>query len=1107
MNRSPLSWRIASIASLSAILLVGVLFPTAAHASCGDGVVDSGEDCDLGPLNGDAASCCTSACALRLGGEICRPAAGVCDLDDACDGANPECPTVPGRNVALGGTATQNTSLASDTGPQLAIDGNTSGEFIHGSVTHTADGPVHWWQVDLGDAYDVQLIRVWNRTDCCSTRLHDFHVILSDDPFESDDLVEILAQPGVTAEHHPEHAGTTTDFHVDRSARYVRIQKGGEVLQLAEVQVFERSDGKVAAGTECRAGAGACDVAEQCNGLDDDCPADAHLAIGTLCRPAAGWCDYPEYCAGGAHCPADVVETAGTVCRSALGLCDIEESCDGVSGACPDDAIHPAEYECRPRANSRDLVEICDGATTSCPMDLGFCAGQFDPTFSGGVVLTDPGVDWAGLRTVFEQPDGMLLGIGESGGDWGNGYRDLIAVLRYRHDGTLDASYADGGVAHVEVPGFEYAYYLDAIMQSSGRIVVLTESYSDQWEEGFHLLAIDAAGNLDPTFGEAGVAYVDAYEGDGATMRRLTLAPDGSLTMLGNTFDDEILLVRFDADGALDTSFGTAGRATHSYPGLFNVVRDAVVQPDGSVLALVRSLNDTTGRDFVVMRVQPDGSLDPAFGASGFVTTHVDDWDDPRTILLQPDGKIVVAGVSAPSSDHVWPVVLRYESDGSLDAGFGVGGVAQGPLESPTMQVSDAAQLPDGTIYVSGHRSYQSNTLFFRVFRPDGSVAGEIGDDGLVSGEVDILQVRAQGLAVTRSGKIVVAGWYWTGSRMGYMAARLHGSCVGEAWLGYRAQAPRFDSSGAPILGGNVLPAPWSVALADALLGAAPDRLENFEIGKVQHLLRRASLNAGPMRADGDAAFVRYAARPAKQGAGAPVNERFPKAARHLPRSWELENQFGTIRVTSNKARALLVPATTDLDASPLPPAPADPFLCYSVKATKDITDQTPDAGRGMGKLRRDMQAFLADSADFCALARDGNPAFAESMAEGTCLVDLRKPVELCNRVSMAAAAAPRITTATGIEELEAGEGDSLLCYAVKLSTKVAAEDVASMLGVAVGGRVAPKQAKPISHSARLGNPVLTTPAANFPAPLMLDTKGQAIACIESRVVNVATLP
>jgi hypothetical protein len=138
------------------------------------------------------------------------------------------------------------------------------------------------------------------------------------------------------------------------------------------------ADTKVAAGTECRASAGICDVAESCDGAGNDCPANGFVVAGTECRAAvAGGCDVAESCTGAAAaCPADVVAVAGTVCRASAGVCDAAETCSGASNSCPADAKVANGTTCRASAGVCDVAETCNGAANDCPADGFVAAGH-----------------------------------------------------------------------------------------------------------------------------------------------------------------------------------------------------------------------------------------------------------------------------------------------------------------------------------------------------------------------------------------------------------------------------------------------------------------------------------------------------------------------------------------------------------------------------------------------------------------------------------------------------------------------------------------------------------------------------------------------------------
>jgi len=131
-------------------------------------------------------------------------------------------------NVALGKTATQS-SIGWGGDPSRAVDGNTSGQWGDGSVTHTNGDASPWWQVDLGSAHTLERITIYNRTDCCSNRLNNFDVEYLD-----------AAGQVIATENFPGIAGSNTEITLaGTDVHAVRIElNGSNILSLAEVQVW-----------------------------------------------------------------------------------------------------------------------------------------------------------------------------------------------------------------------------------------------------------------------------------------------------------------------------------------------------------------------------------------------------------------------------------------------------------------------------------------------------------------------------------------------------------------------------------------------------------------------------------------------------------------------------------------------------------------------------------------------------------------------------------------------------------------------------------------------------------------------------------------------------
>jgi hypothetical protein len=131
-------------------------------------------------------------------------------------------------NIALNKNATQSSTGYGGV-PSRAVDGNTSGQWGVGSVTHTNSQSKAWWKVNLGSSHVVNKVTLWNRTDCCSNRLTNFHVDLLD----ANNIV-------IKTQNYPGTAGVKTEFNISASGVYaVRVQLNGtNFLSLAEVQVF-----------------------------------------------------------------------------------------------------------------------------------------------------------------------------------------------------------------------------------------------------------------------------------------------------------------------------------------------------------------------------------------------------------------------------------------------------------------------------------------------------------------------------------------------------------------------------------------------------------------------------------------------------------------------------------------------------------------------------------------------------------------------------------------------------------------------------------------------------------------------------------------------------
>jgi uncharacterized delta-60 repeat protein len=279
--------------------------------------------------------------------------------------------------------------------------------------------------------------------------------------------------------------------------------------------------------------------------------------------------------------------------------------------------------------------------------------------------------------------------------------------------------------------------------------------------EGRELLS---AGDLDPTFGVGGKVLSGNFLGSQDDVpHALVRQPDGKVVAAGTSFASgrsSVSLVRYNADGSLDATFGSGGQVVTTLAGPRVSVGQVAVQPDGKIV-VAGSIGGAAADDFLLGRFNADGSPDATFGIGGRVTTDFDGrTDQGEGVVVQPDGKLIVAGSSSVLDSTRIPtdpraVLVRYNADGSLDASFAVGGkltVAGAALTG----AQDVAVQADGKIVAVG--SQQSNFAVWR-FNVDGSPDAGFGEQGVARADVRVDGGDfAEGVAVQPDGRIVVVG-------------------------------------------------------------------------------------------------------------------------------------------------------------------------------------------------------------------------------------------------------------------------------------------------------------------------------------------------------------
>src|SRR5438045_7304009 len=164
-------------------------------------------------------------------------------------------------------------------------------------------------------------------------------------------------------------------------------------------------------------------------------------------------------------------------------------------------------------------------------------------------------------------------------------------------------------------------------------------------------IAQAADGDLDPTFGTEGKVLTD-FDHSTDIANAVAVQPDGKLVVVGTTYTnndfsgEDFAAARYNSNGTLDLTFGIGGKVQTDFPGLAAVASSVLIQPDGKIVVAGGAFPLFTFLgDFKVVRYNPDGSLDSSFGAAGIVTTSFPGQGSYAfAVALQTDGKIIAAG-------------------------------------------------------------------------------------------------------------------------------------------------------------------------------------------------------------------------------------------------------------------------------------------------------------------------------------------------------------------------------------------------------------------------------------------------------------------------------
>lgn len=403
----------------------------------------------------------------------------------------------------------------------------------------------------------------------------------------------------------------------------------------------------------------------------------------SVCAILAGIVPVETFAAAGA---LDSTFGSGGIVNSNVGIVDVAIQSDGklvVVGTSFNYDFHVARY------NSNGTLDTTFGVNGVVTTDL-----------RNTIYGTTTGNSTEEAFNIAVQADGKILAAGYYWNTVTPTSTDDIAVVRYLSNGSVDTSFGTNGVALASVfkagnAVSERGYGM--AIQGDGKIVVVGEHPQDSNVGDYVTVRFTAAGAMDTSF--AGTGYViTSLTSSQDVARDVAIDSNGKIVVAGdrgNTGDINFGIIRYNANGTADTSFGPSGIRSVSFSTNTDRAYGVAIGASNKVVVGGYRYTTATNADFALARLNSGGTLDTTFDSDGKVTTDFGAADPGSDVMIQSDGKIVMVGTAGVQGFGV----SRYNTNGSLDASFGSGGKVITP---GTISARAGLIQSDGKIVAAG---------------------------------------------------------------------------------------------------------------------------------------------------------------------------------------------------------------------------------------------------------------------------------------------------------------------------------------------------------------------------------------------------------------------
>ncbi len=396
-------------------------------------------------------------------------------------------------------------------------------------------------------------------------------------------------------------------------------------------------------------------------------------------------------------------------------------------------------------------------------------AQSLDNSFATNGILTD--TEGGFSRKTLIQPDGKIVLAGYSG----SGNERRFITIRYNEDGSRDNTFGTNGKVEESFGGLD-ARCFDAELLGDGKMVLFgnINPVSGSQERNVVVLKLNTDGSVDNTFGTNGISTFSVQSGNDFVNSAL-VQPDGKLVIVGrtrilDTYQDDGFVVRLNADGSLDNSFGTNGILVFdSGFQKSEILLTVSLANDGSIIAGGTYYpGGGSPNHSLVVKVTPGGQLDPSFDTDGIYANNFTGSDeDIYSLYVDQVNNDIYTAVYESVTGVGTNLMVKLSSSAQIDLTYGINGKL--PFGTGTIPY-EIKKDASGNVFLCGNKTMDYILYKFNsAMVPDSS----FGNDGSFSADLAGSSDAAFSIAFQNDGKIVLSGTSVVGVNNSFSAIRI----------------------------------------------------------------------------------------------------------------------------------------------------------------------------------------------------------------------------------------------------------------------------------------------------------------------------------------------